>query len=90
MNLQTTAIIRDRGQLTIPELMRGKSRWIGPGSVVTLVQVKADEIVIKPYNPAKEVDWDALWKRIKRVRSFKGRGESISLSEFIVKDRESH
>jgi len=35
----------------------------------------------------KEIDWDKLWKQIKRVRSFQGKG-SGNLSAFISEDRE--
>ena len=90
MQLQTTAIVRDRGQLTIPGSMRGKADWVAPGSVVTLVQTRPDEIIVKPHAYAKKIDWEVLWSRIKKVRSFKGKGGSMSLSEFIEKDRQSH
>lgn len=86
--LQTTAIIRQRGQLTIPEIIRGKRKWASSGSVVTITSDKPDEIVIKSHSPKKKTDWDKLWKDLKRVRSYKGKYKG-SLSEFIAKDRES-
>ncbi len=90
MQLQTTAIIRDRGQLTIPDVIRGRADWVAPGSVVTITQMAHDEIVIKPKKEGKgKVDWDKLWKNIKLARSHKGT-YSGSLSDFIVADRESH
>ncbi|OGM27888.1 hypothetical protein A2627_02025 [Candidatus Woesebacteria bacterium RIFCSPHIGHO2_01_FULL_39_28] len=90
MQLQTTSIVRDRGQLTIPDLIRSRTDWVSPGSVVTVAQVKADEIVIRPRTTQKRVDADDLWRRIRLVRSFKGKGKLISLSEFIMMDRENH
>ena len=90
MQLQTTAIIRDRGQLTIPDLIRKQANWVWPGSVVTISQIKQGEIVIKPHTSIKnKVDWDQLWKKIELARSFRG-NYSGSLSEFIVQDRQSH
>lgn len=86
----TTAIIRDRGQLTIPRNIRKKHSWIYTHAVVSVNTPSVDEIVIKPHSSHKEVDWKNLWKQIKRVRAFKGKGKPISLSEFIVKDRETH
>jgi len=89
--LQITSIVRDRGHLTIPDSIRKALNWVYAGSVVTMVQAKPDEITIKPYSTAnKKTDWSKLWKDLKRVRSFKGKGESVNLSEFIIKDRETH
>jgi len=89
MQLQTTAIVRDRFQLTIPDLVRAGADWVTPGSVVTVVQVKVDEIVIKPHTSVKKTDWDKLWKNIHLARSHKGVYKD-SLSDFIISDRESH
>ena len=88
MSIQTTAVIRDRGQLTIPEKIRKQRKWATQTSVVTISSEKPDEIIIKPY-PAKQVDWDKLWKQIKRVRAFKGKGRG-NLSQFIAEDRLRH
>ena len=85
MRLQTTSIIRNRGQLTIPETIRKAVSWANPLSAVSISIVHPDEIVIRP---KKEVDWDKLWKQIRRVRAFKGKGRG-SLSAFIAKDRET-
>ena len=88
MSIQTTAVIRDRGQLTIPEKIRKQRKWATHTSVVTISSENPDEIVIKPY-PSKQVDWDKLWKQIKRVRAFKGKGRG-NLSQFIAEDRLRH
>lgn len=89
INTQDTAIIRNRGQLTIPDSIRKTVKWANPLSAVDISVVKLDEIVIKPHQPQKEVDWDKLWKRIKRVRAFKGKGGG-NLSKFIAEDRYRH
>ena len=88
MGLQATSIIRNRGQLTIPETIRKAVGWVNPLSAVSISIVHPDEIVIRPHRNQKEVDSDKLWKLIKRVRSFKGKGGG-NLSAFIAKDRES-
>lgn len=88
---QSTGIIRQRGQLTIPDSIRSDSDWLAPNSVVSIKKMTDKQIVVEPYSETKkEVDWDKIWKMIERVRSFKGRGSVGSLSEFIVKDRKSH
>ena len=86
--MKIVSIIRDRGQLTIPDSIRKMADWVSPMSVVTISLNTFDEIIISPHQHShKKVDWDALWKRIKRVRSFKGSGRG-DLSSFIAKDRE--
>jgi len=85
--VQGTAVIRERGQLTIPEKIREARPWTSPVSVVTITSTKPDEIVIQPFSP-KKFDWNKLWFDIKRVRSYKGAGRG-NLSAFIAKDRQS-
>ena len=89
MRIQTTSIIRDRGQLTIPETIRKTVGWVSPLSAVSISIVHPDEIVIRPHRSQKEVDWDRIWKSIKKSRSLKGKGRG-SLSKFIAEDRYRH
>lgn len=87
---QTTAIIRQRGQLTIPDFIRAVTSWVAPGSVVSVSRNKADEIVIKPHAVSKrDINWDKLWRDLERVSSYEGKYKG-SLSEFIIKDRQNH
>ena len=83
--MKTVSIIRDRGQLIIPDSIRSIATWTTPSSVVSISIEKPDEIIIRPHQPQK-IDWDKLWEQIRKVRAFKGKGD---LSAFIIKDRES-
>lgn len=85
---QGTAIIRGRGQLTIPEKIRGLLKWPTSNSVVSIAITTNSEILIKPYASDKIVDWTSFWKEIKRVRSFKGKRGN--LSKFVALDRTKH
>lgn len=85
----TNVIIRQRGQLTLPDRIREKINWLNPGSVVSIDTTETNKVTLFPYSTRKTVDWDKLWKQMKRVRAFKGRGRG-NLSEFIAKDRETH
>lgn len=85
--MKTVGIVRERGQLTIPDSIRKIAEWISPLSAVSISIVKPDEIIIRPHK--KQYDWDKIWKMVKRSRSFKGRGRG-SASEFIAKDRLSY
>ena len=86
--MKAVSIIRDRGQLTIPDSIRRFVNWVGPMSVVSISVVNPNEIVIRPHHNEDRLDWDKLWKRIKRVRSFKGKGRG-NLSAFIAEDRQA-
>lgn len=85
--MKTVSIIRDRGQLTIPESIRRVATWATPLSAVSISVVKPDEIVIKPHK--KEYDWDKIWEMVKKSRAIKGKGTG-SAAEFIEQDRQSH
>ena len=80
-------VIRDRGQLTIPDKIRESHEWASPNSVVTIISDKSDEIIIKPHRT--QIDWDKMWELIRKSRAIKGKGRG-SAAEFIEKDRRSH
>lgn len=84
--MKTVSIVRDRGQLTIPEPIRALREWVSPNSVVTITSERPDEIIITPHK--KRIDWDKLWKDIKRVRAYKGKGRG-NLSAFVAEDRQT-
>lgn len=88
MKTQVISIIRDRGQLTIPDDIRAIRKWAMPQSVVTITTEKPDEIVIRPHK--KEYNWDKIWEGIKKSRNLKGKGKTISAVEFLEQDRRSH
>ncbi len=86
--MKAVSIIRDRGQLTIPDSIRKLINWAGPMSAVSISVVKPDQIIITPHQNQDKTDWDELWKRIKRARSFKGKSRG-NLSAFIAEDRQT-
>jgi bifunctional DNA-binding transcriptional regulator/antitoxin component of YhaV-PrlF toxin-antitoxin module len=86
--MKVVSIIRQRGQLTIPDSIRESLSWITPLSAVSISVNKPDEIVIRPHQFEQQFDWDKLWEKIKLVRSFKGKGKG-SLSQFIAEDRQN-
>jgi bifunctional DNA-binding transcriptional regulator/antitoxin component of YhaV-PrlF toxin-antitoxin module len=72
MKLQAAAIIRDRGQLTIPGDIRDVLDWTAPASVVTVYLEMPNKLVIQPYRVEKQIEWDGLWSQIKLARTFIG------------------
>lgn len=83
----TVSIIRNRGQLTIPDSIRALRQWASPNSAVTITSDQPDEIVIRPHK--KQVDWDKLWDLIRRSRAIKGKGKGAA-AQFLEQDRLSH
>ena len=81
------SIIRDRGQLTIPDSIRRVVSWITPMSAVSISVIKPDEIVIKPHQ--KQGNWDQVWENIRKSRAISGRG-NLSAADFLEQDRRSH
>ena len=83
--VKAVSIIRERGQVTIPDRIRKMVKWAVPSSVVDISLEKPDEIRIQPHTSQKEVDWEKVWSAIHLARSFMGaRG---NLSAFIAEDR---
>ncbi len=85
--MKTVSIIRERGQLTIPDSIRRLIGWVSPMSAVTISVVKPDEIVITPHRV--QINWDEIWEGIKQSRAIHGKG-NLSTSEFLAKDRLAH
>ena len=81
------SIIRERGQLTIPETIRKLVAWANPSSAVSITVTKPNEIVIQPHNRA--YDKEKIWKLIKKARSIKGK-RGLSTQKFLEFDRQSN
>ncbi len=90
--MTTTATIRQRGQLTIPDQIRQKFSWLKENSVVTITASPIGEIVIKPITATSSdiPNWDEIWRRIHLTRSFASKRKTKSLTQFIIEDRMRH
>ena len=85
--MKTVSIIRERGQLTIPDSIRSIIHWVTPMSAVTISVVRPDEIIIKPH--VQRLDKDQIWENIRNSRAIVGKGKQ-SGAEFLQTDRASH
>lgn len=85
--MNNIAVIRERGQLTIPDSVRKVASWAGPLSVVSVSIVKSDEIVIRPHRI--QLNRKEIWRKIRHSRSVRGKG-NVSASQFLLRDRELH
>lgn len=86
--MQVVSTIRQRNQLTIPNQVVEKHAWAKAGSAVT-IKTTDKQIIVEPYKAQEEYDWNKIWAAVKRARSIRGMNKT-SLSEFIIKDRETH
>lgn len=87
--MKAVAIIRDRGQLTIPDSIRKVVNWVAPMSAVFISVEKSGEIVIKPHR--RTLNGDAIWPLVKAARAIKGKSKvTESAAEFLKQDRRSH
>lgn len=86
--LEERAIIRDRGQLTIPDKLREILPWLSVNSVVTFYHRGGGEVVIRPFEEKRPMDWERIWSQVDLSRSFKG--SLGNLSKAVFEDRVSH
>lgn len=85
--MKAVSIVRERGQLTIPDSIRKIVGWINPLSAVSISVVRPDKIVISPHQTI--VDTKTIWDKIHNSRSIAGKG-SKSGASFLENDRNSH
>lgn len=83
-----TAIIRQRGQLTIPDQVRDMLAWLREDSVVG-IDIDHEEVRIKPHSKVtKNINWDGFFSKVQLARSFKGKRGN--LASIVAGDREDH
>lgn len=85
--MKVVSIIRDRGQLTIPDSIRKIVNWVTPMSAVSISVMKPDEIIIRPHT--HKFDSNKVWENIRKSRSIKARS-NLSALEILDKDRQNH
>ena len=85
--MNAVSIIRERGQLTIPDSIRKIVHWITPMSAVSISVVTPDEIILRPHS--QTLDKEKIWENIRKSRAIKGRN-AVSALEIIENDRRNH
>ena len=86
--MKNVVIVRNRGQITIPDSIRKAVGWVNPMSAISITVVKPDEIVMRPQ--MRVVDRNKLWEMIERSRSLGNGRATQSAAEFLERDRKSH
>jgi bifunctional DNA-binding transcriptional regulator/antitoxin component of YhaV-PrlF toxin-antitoxin module len=85
--MKTVGIIRERGQLTIPDPIRKVASWTANMSVVSISLEKSDQILITPHFTSKETEWERIMELVRKAREIKGKGRESGF-EFIERNRE--
>ncbi len=85
--MKVVSIIRDRGQLTIPDSIRRLVGWVNPMSAISISVIGPEEIIIKPHK--HDYDKARIWELLRKSRAIKGKGQG-SAAEFIETDRQTH
>lgn len=89
--------VRERGQLTIPSQIRRTLNWPATEMAVRVEPLHdEDAIKIKRITPGveqvkkplTEANWKRIWENMRKVSKM-GR-QDVSLTEFIIADRERH
>lgn len=86
--LQTTGVLRQRGQFTIPDQVREFLEWLVPNAIISITVRKNKTMTLGPYikDVTSAVDWKNIWERIEIADSFQGK--QGNLSQFIIDDRD--
>jgi bifunctional DNA-binding transcriptional regulator/antitoxin component of YhaV-PrlF toxin-antitoxin module len=84
--LAKIVIIRQRGQITIPDSIRQSAPWIIENQPVNVYLVNENEVRISPVGQA--IDWEKLQRDITTVRALPG--EDFDSTSFIAEDRKTH
>lgn len=84
--MEQIIIVRDRYQITIPDLIRKKLVWLAPQRVVSIKTISKEKILIEPYQE-KNIAWDKIWQSFEKIQKS---GCQFSSTSFISKDRKSH
>lgn len=84
--MNTTIILRDRGQLTLPEVIRKTLPWLHRSAAITVSVENSNKLVLTPQQSSESIPWEMIWNSIALARSFSGQGKN--LSQTIADDRE--
>ena len=96
-NLARTSRVRERGQLTVPLEVRRALAW-PEGEVLVRVTAlpkedgfKVERILLSQEPAPKRRPTSREWQEIRETMRRIGRsGKAVDLTEFLIKDRESH
>ena len=86
--MKNVIVVRNRGQITIPDSIRKAVGWVSPMSAISISVVSPDEIVLRPQTQL--VDRNKLWEMINKSRSLGVGRATQSSAKFLEADRKSH
>ena len=84
--MKTTSIVRDRGQLTIPDSVRESLSWLYPLAAVDITVCDEYTITLSPHAHRHQSSWDECIQKIELAQTFPSHS-SRSASDIINEDR---
>lgn len=84
--IKEVGIVRDRGQLTIPNEIRQVNKWIAKDTPVTMYAVDSETIVIKPIIIKPKTNKE-LYQEVLELR--KRGNKNTNLTDFVINDRQT-
>lgn len=85
--MKAVGILRNRGQLTIPDKIRQSVYWLNQNSAIVFTVTNQQKIFIEPHQPLKNLQF--IMSLVKKSRSIHGKS-SVSGTEFLQQDRKMH
>lgn len=94
--IQTISKIRGRGQLTIPQTIRGALNWPDSEVMVKVTTIqdgfRVEKLPIShPQHPKKKLtkkEWDKIYEDMEMIS--KSGKQNIKLTDFLRHDRDTH
>lgn len=82
--MKTTSIIRDRGQLTIPDTVRDAVSWLHPLAAIDIFIDNDNQVILTPH--AQRDSWEASIKKFELAQTFTNKSTTSS-TDIINQDR---
>ncbi|MCA9372080.1 AbrB/MazE/SpoVT family DNA-binding domain-containing protein [Candidatus Woesebacteria bacterium] len=82
-----TAIIRNRGQLTIPDKIREQLDWVETSMPITIAVRGKHEIVLQPVKKVQGKQRKMLLQTMKKIRKLPS--AKTNLTQFVINDRQN-
>jgi bifunctional DNA-binding transcriptional regulator/antitoxin component of YhaV-PrlF toxin-antitoxin module len=92
---EVTAQVRQRGQITVPAVLRSRYPWLRQKKRLKIIPMH-DGLLVRPFEKNVELTLEEKRKKARKLLSKLRRNskydkdQGMSLSEFVVRDRETH
>lgn len=85
--MKSTSIIRERGQLTIPDTIRDSLTWLYPLSAVDITICDENTVMVSPHAYKKQLTWSECIQKIELAQTFPS-DSKVTSDAIISADRQ--